>query len=311
MKTARSTFLDIRRLRTHVREWGRDGDPLLVLLHGWMDVSASFQFMVGALVGRWHVIAPDWRGFGLTARPTASPGVDGYWFPDYLADLDTILLRYAGVAETVHLVGHSMGGNIACLYAGVRPERVATLVSLEGFGLPRTKPEWAPARYAKWLDELRSPPTMTTYATREDVARRLMKNNPRLGEARAAFLAEHWAAPDDAGRFAILGDPAHKMANPMLYRIEEVLACWRAITAPVLWVAARDSDSFALWTKGDPAKEARLRADHAERLKAIAQLREVIVDDAGHMVHHDQPARCAQLIEAFIAEQVPRGQAAA
>ncbi len=285
-----------------MREWGRPGAPLLVLLHGWMDVSASFQFLVDALREDWHVIAPDWRGFGLTDRPTVAPGVDGYWFPDYLADLDALLLHYAGPTQAVHLVGHSMGGNVACLYAGVRPGRIATLVALEGFGLPRAKPEYAPKRFAQWLDELREPPAMITYATLDDVARRLQKNNPRLGDARARYLAEHWSRPNGQGRYEILGDPAHKRINPILYRVEEVLACWREITAPVLWVAARETELFQLWTKGDPEKEARLRADHAERRTHLKRVREVIIDQAGHMLHHDQPERCAQLIESFIAE---------
>ncbi|MCX8006223.1 MAG: alpha/beta fold hydrolase, partial [Burkholderiaceae bacterium] len=87
MKPSRSRFLEIRALRYHLREWGPAEAPLLVMLHGWMDVSASFQFVVDALRGEWHVVAPDWRGYGLTDRARA----DCYWFPDYLADLEFVL----------------------------------------------------------------------------------------------------------------------------------------------------------------------------------------------------------------------------
>ena len=105
------------------------------LLHGWMDVSASFQFLVDALERDWYVIAPDWRGFGLSEWAAG-----GYWFLDYLGDLD-VLLRLLAQDRSVNLVGHSMGGNVANLYAGVRPERVRKLALLEGFGLPRTTPD--------------------------------------------------------------------------------------------------------------------------------------------------------------------------
>ena len=141
MKASRSRFLPVRGLRYHLREWGQDAAPPLVLLHGWMDVSASFQFVVDEFERDWHVIAPDWRGYGLTDR---GPG-DCYWFPDFLADLEAILDAVSPNGQ-VTLVGHSMGGNIAGLYAGARPERVERLVLAEGFGMPPTVPEQAPKR---------------------------------------------------------------------------------------------------------------------------------------------------------------------
>jgi pimeloyl-ACP methyl ester carboxylesterase len=179
MTPSRSEFLTIRGLRTHVRHWGREGAPKLFMAHGWMDMSASFQFVVDALRGDWHVIAHDWRGFGLSQRS----GQDTYWFPDYFADLDAILDHYSP-HQAVNLLGHSMGGNIVSVYAGVRPERIAHLINLEGFGLPATKPEQAPGRYAKWLDELKAPAAMRGYAGVDAVAARLQKTNPPVECAR-------------------------------------------------------------------------------------------------------------------------------
>lgn len=65
-KASRSEFHPIRGLRYHVRTWGEPGSPSMFLLHGWMDVSASFQFLVDSFTRDWRVIAPDWRGFGLS-----------------------------------------------------------------------------------------------------------------------------------------------------------------------------------------------------------------------------------------------------
>ena len=291
MKPSRSEFLTVRGLRCHVRHWGRDGAPKLFMLHGWMDVSASFQFVVDCLQGDWHVIAPDWRGFGLSERN----GTDTYWFPDYLADLDAILRHYAPEGQ-VNLLGHSMGGNVVGLYAGVRPERIRRLINLEGFGLQASKPEQAPKRYAKWLDELQAPQEMRAYASVEAVAARLKKNNPRLTDARAAFLAQHWSGQNANGEWEILGDPVHKQAGPLLYRIEEVLACWQRITAPVLWVEADDTN---MWNWMGPKAEARIEIDR--RLGHLANVSCKMMADAGHMLHHDQPAALAQMLEQFLA----------
>jgi pimeloyl-ACP methyl ester carboxylesterase len=91
MKASHSEFVDRARPPAACAHLGgRSGAHLLVLLHGWCDVSASWQFVVDALAGDWRVVAPDWRGFGLSEWNN-----DVYWFPDYIADLDALLQRYS------------------------------------------------------------------------------------------------------------------------------------------------------------------------------------------------------------------------
>jgi pimeloyl-ACP methyl ester carboxylesterase len=259
-----------------------------------MDVSASFQFVVDALGGGWRIIAPDWRGYGLSDRAQA----DCYWFPDYLADLECVLDTIT--AEPVVLVGHSMGGNVALLYAGIRPDRVRAVINLEGFGLRETHASQAPGRYAQWLDELKVGATMRDYANAAEVAARLMRNNPRLTAERAAFLAHHWAQPSPDGRWAVAGDPAHRIVNPTLYRLDEVLACWQRITCPVLWVRAANTDvlRYVAETPAAAIAEVERRRGHVQDVESL------VVDDAGHMVHHDQPEQVAGAIADFIARRV-------
>ncbi len=288
MKPSHSHFHTIRGLRYHVRTWGEPHQPALVLLHGWMDVSASFQFLVDSFRNDWRVIAPDWRGFGLTGWVP-----DGYWFPDYYADLDALLDIYAPGAPA-DLVGHSMGGMIACTYAGIRPQRVAKVVSLEGFGLARTAPDLAPERCRRWLDELRAPPRFRSYKSFAEVAARLKRNNPRLTDDKAAFLAEHWAKQGPSGEITLVSDPRHKLVNPYLFRLEELLACWRQVSAPALWVFARESK------RGGYLRDAPEQL--AERKNAFRNFREAWLDDCGHMMHHDQPQRLAEIVESFLKE---------
>lgn len=298
-RPSRSEFRPVRGLSYHLRVWGEPDPqtPPLVLVHGWMDVSASWQFMVDALSQDRWIVAPDWRGFGLTRRD--GPPVDSYWFPDYLGDLDA-LLDDLSPAQPVDLVGHSMGGNVATVYAGVRPQRVRRLVNLEGFGMPATRAAQAPGRYAQWLDEIRDCRTgskgLQTYDDVQGVARRLMKTNPRLPADKAEWLAGHWAAPGPDGRWTILGDAAHKVVSAYLYRADEAVAVYERITAPTLSVTASD-DSLAQWWK-----DRYTLADYRERIRHIPHLHETELPDCGHMLHHDQPAELARRVEAFLAD---------
>jgi pimeloyl-ACP methyl ester carboxylesterase len=293
-RPAASRFAELRGLRHHVLEWGDAAlaspeRPTLVMLHGWMDVGASFQFVIDAMAEERHIVSMDWRGFGLTEWPAT----DSYWFADYLGDLDA-LLEHLDPAGPVDLLGHSMGGNIVSMYAGIRPARIRRLVNLEGFGLPASRPETAPDTYAHWLDELRQPARLRSYDSVEQVAQRLQQNNPLLRADRAAWLAGHWSRQRADGRWDILGDPAHKRRNPVQYQAQEVLACWRRITAPVLWVEGDRTDQHKRWG------ENYTRAEFDARLGVLANLRRHRLAPAGHMLHHDQPEALAALLEDFL-----------
>ena len=116
-------------------------------------------------------------GFGLSEW-----SADGYWFADYIADLDALLDHFTP-GEPVRLVGHSLGGNIVMLYAGIRPQRLARVVSLEGFGIPTESPDIAPDKFARWLDALKDP-----RASALSQSPRLPTNaeyNPRLSRDKA------------------------------------------------------------------------------------------------------------------------------
>ena len=295
-REARSRFVSARGLRHHVLEWGDarlagPARPTLVMLHGWMDVGASFQFVVDALPTARHAIALDWRGFGLSESPAA----DCYWFPDYLGDLEAVLDALLS-GQPVDLMGHSMGANVAMIYAGVRPERVRRLVSLEGFGMPETKPPQAPKRYAQWLDELKQPMALRPYDSLDAVAQRLRKTNPLLKPERAAWLASQWSKARGDGQRDILADPAHKRTNPVLYQKAEVLECWRHIAAPMLWVEGDRTDLTKWWGNRYP------RADFEARLAVVPQVERHLLSPAGHMLHHDQPEALAQRLDVFLTQ---------
>jgi pimeloyl-ACP methyl ester carboxylesterase len=296
MKPSESLIVRIRGLNYHVQKWGEANAPKLFMLHGWMDVGASFQFLVEALQRDWHVIAPDWRGFGLSEWST-----DGYWFADYIADLDALLDHFTP-GERARLVGHSLGGNIVMLYAGIRPQRVARVVSLEGFGIPAESPDIAPDKLAQWLDALKDPPSFRPYRNLAAAADQLQKNNPWLSRDKAEFLAAHWAKVQPDGSARLNSDPRHKLPFPTVYRMEEVLAIWKRISAPVLWVAATES-FIPKWLGAHPEGEAATDSlgEIRARLAQVPHGELATIGEAGHMLHLDRPEAVAAAIESFLA----------
>ena len=268
--------IEIRGVDYAVTEWGDDQSPLIVYLHGFADCGATFQFVVDELAEDWFVVAPDWRGFGETRLSAKA-----FWFPDYLADLDHLLQVYSPESP-VRLVGHSMGGNVAGLYAGVMPERVSAFINLEGFGLHDAPPEEAPGRYRDWLARSRVPPVETHRNDYATLAAAIQSRNGGMSSAQAEFVARCWAedAPDGTVRLRFC--PAHKLPNPVLYRRAEAEACWRKVTAAVLLVAGQRSDFGS--PEGLPFPRSRI----------------AWIKDAGHMLHFEQPALLARTIEEFL-----------
>ncbi len=269
----------IRGVQYAINEWGDASAPLLIYLHGWGDTGSTFQFVVDQLSDDWHVVAPDWRGFGRTRCSCSS-----YWFPDYLADLNELLAIYSP-NEPARLVGHSMGANVGALYAGTMPERVSAYVNIEGFGLTDSDATDAPARYRDWLQAMDEGPRFGTYPDFAALAARVRSRSPRMSEAAAEFVAREWGYLDD-GVIRIRADPRHKLPNPVLYRRDEARACWAATTAEVLVVTGTHSNL------------ARHVGTEADAMYPDAA-RETIAD-AGHMLHFEASQSLADAIGAFL-----------
>jgi len=335
--TARSEFINVRGLRHHIRRWasesrfastargdsGRpamDGDasassargargdsapnaasamqlPKLVLGHGWLDVSGTFDPLVRKLIelcpAPLEVLAPDWRGFGHTEWPQ-----DGYWFHDYVADIEVIIDHYSPDAPVL-LVGHSMGGQALSLYAGLRPRRVQQLVLLDALFLPDMPAERAPTRFRKWLDQLREPLAQKTYESFDDLAQRVRRSHPRLTPERALFVAHCWGREDGHGRISLCADPKHRLSGPGLYRAAESEAVWREVLAPTLFIDSGESEVAKSISAEELARRRGYFRDHQE----------VRIEGAGHMLHFDAPEATAAAIAAFLRPQParPRG----
>jgi pimeloyl-ACP methyl ester carboxylesterase len=290
MGMSRSSELTLRSGRHHLRHWGDEEAPLVLALHGWLDVSATFEFLAAALPPRWHVVAPDWRGYGRSEwqhRP--------YWWAEFMADLDELADRLSPDAP-LRIVGHSMGGNIATLWAAARPARVAQLVLLEAFGHPPDGELFPAAMYERWLDDARGPRPFPVYQDRAAFAARLMATNPRLGPARADRLAAGATRHHPDGGVVFDADPWHRSAfNHLIHSSDHFLGAWARIDAPVLWVTGDESETLEQLARSFGSDE-RLRS----RLRRIPRLQAHELARAGHHVQHDQPEALAALIDGFL-----------
>ncbi len=279
------SFVRANGLRHHVLRWVPHGDavaaPPLVLCHGFLDQSWSWREVAERLCAAGRlVLAFDWRGHGRSDRI----GAGGYYhFPDYLLDLDELLPQLHD--GPVHLVGHSMGGVAATLYAATRPERLCSLASVEGLGPEAVAVEQAPERARQWLEAVaavRSAPPRPI-ASREEAARRMRLGNPELPAALLPRLLEHAVRPvpgRDEGFFWHF-DPLHRTPAPMPFRTELFEAFARRLRIPVLLVQG---------------ERGHHPSDEARRLSAFPAewtFRRV-VPEAGHMVHWQAPERLAE-----------------
>lgn len=288
---SRSEFLDIRGVTYHVRRWGSPDAPTLVLLHGWLDISASYQFLVDALCGKWNIIAPDWCGFGLSGNRNGA-----YGYPDYVADLDLLMDHYSN-SEAVTIIGHSMGGNVAGIYAGVRPERINKLITLEGFGpVPPLDGDTDRKRMRNWLNGVKSGKRRSSFRSLDEFAERLMKSNPLLSQTQAGFIAQSFSRPLTDHAVEIAADPAHqRFVAPPRATFEFYLSCWEHIRSPVLWIAASNSHIFKAFNDTPQG-----RALYNSALNSFNQVTEVVMENASHNLHHDCPEQLAKLIEMFV-----------
>lgn len=280
----------LRDWRIQVREWAGKADaPTLFLLHGWADTSATFQFLADQLPDDWHLIAPDLRGFGGSQRAGAT-----YWFAEYLADLESLLNAMLPENEPALLLGHSLGGNIAMFYAGVRPARVRAVISLDAFGLPDMPPELAPRRMAAWLDQMAAPVGFRVYPDFDALAARLRLENPHTPEERIRYLAQALGARGEDGQVHLAMDPAHRYFSPALYRAGEAHAYWRQVCAPTLWIVQEDAQWRRTMLKLDDAQ-------YRAATECFRDFEEVRLPACGHNMHHSRPEAVAQAVVRFLA----------
>ena len=284
----RDKFLDHQGLRLHYLEWGHPTAEPLVLVHGFLDQAHSWKRFVTAFQERFHeplwIVAPDCRGHG----DSDWVGAGGYYhFPDYVRDLDSIIQELG--AKTIKLIGHSMGGTISLLYSGTFPARVSKLVLIEGIGPVGMNFSEAPTRMEKWISETyqRGRRHFREYSSTEAGARQLQQTNPRLDEELALELAQSGMKPSSNGKWVWKFDPLHRTTSPQPFYSAQAIEFLRRIECPVLIIDGKESRHTE-------------RPDKDQRLEVLRRKYFAEIENAGHMVHQDNPRALAQVVFEFL-----------
>ena len=284
----REKSIDAAGLIIHYLEWGEPAGELIVLVHGFLDHAHSWCPFVTSLQGKskkplW-IVAPDCRGHG----DSGWVGAGGYYhFPDYVFDLHCLIENLG--ASRLGLIGHSMGGTISFLYTGTFPQRVASLVLIEGLGPPGSNFFDAPSRMEKWISDVRGRRRnhFRQYTSVEAGARQLQENNPRLTSEFASELAQTGMKQTAAGKWVWKFDPLHRTTAPQPFYTEQAIEFLRRIECSTLTIQGKESHQ---------AK----RTDKQRRFEAISKRRHVVIENAGHMVHQDNPEALAQTVSDFL-----------
>ena len=276
----RERFVSIRGLNVCLCEWGQVGDPIVICLHGYLDQGAAWA-RVGERFAEqgFHFIAPDARGHGCSDH---APEGSDYHFPDYLSDLDG-LLDELDLSE-IFLIGHSMGGTVASLYAGVRPERITALGVVEGLGPPEEDLSSLADKIRLHLDQIRSLKPHRVMKDTAAAAERLRRLSPGLSTEFSESLSARSTVEVDGG-VVWRWDPLHRTRIPSVFSKESYIAALRRITAPVALVYGD-----AGWYKFPdlPEREAALKDFKRHTLPG------------GHNLHIDAPEAMADIfIDAF------------
>jgi pimeloyl-ACP methyl ester carboxylesterase len=276
-----------QRLRLHYVDWGNPDAPPLLLLHGGRDHCRNWDWVAEALRDEWHIIAPDLRGHGDSQwSPDGS-----YWMAGYLYDVAQLVHQQRLAPVTI--IAHSLGGVIALRYAGIYPDAVKKLVSIEGLGPPparlKEREKDIATRMDEWIREQRtlSGRLPRKYASIEDAFKRMQEENPHLTAEQARHLTVHGVNQNEDGTYSWKFDNYVRAWAPYDMRGRDIQLLWSRIACPTLLMYGTES-----WA-GNP--EADGRARHFRHAQVVG------VDRAGHWLHHDRLDEFLRIVRGFLA----------
>lgn len=276
-----------QRLRLHYVDWGNQGAPPLLLIHGGRDHCRNWDWVAQELRRDYHVLAPDLRGHGDSQWMIGGH----YSMIDYVYDIAQLVHQKQETPITI--IGHSLGGSISLQYSGVYPRNVTKVVSIEGLGpspdlISQRTSRGPQDRMREWIRSVRgfAGRAPRRYASVEEAVERMREANPHLSAEQATHLTIHGTNQNEDGTYSWKFDNYVRGFSPYSFNQQEAHELWARIECPTLLV--RGAESWA----GDPEKDGRIRP--------FRNATSVTVPGAGHWVHHDRLDAFLQTLDPFL-----------
>jgi pimeloyl-ACP methyl ester carboxylesterase len=261
-------------LTLHALEWSREGVPL-VLVHGFGNEAHLWDDFAPKVAGHYRVIALDLRGHGDSDWDPESR----YDYSHHVADLEAVV-KELGIDRMV-LVGFSLGGRVAMLYAGLHPEHLAGLVIVDS----------APELDARGTTRIRmevaehQDPAFATVAEYENI---LAHNYPVASPAAIKRMARHALRQREDGKWVLKMDTAYRGASGPRLGADEMAAREEGHMKK-MWAALEKMPCPTLVVRG--AASDIMSPDVADRMvdEVIPNATLAVVPQAGHSVMTDNP----------------------
>lgn len=268
--------------------FGDESHPVILATHGWLDNAASFV-PLASLLERFYIVAIDFAGHGLSQpRPVGAH----YHFLDNIYDMHALIETQKW--DDVILMGHSMGGILASIYASTFPEKVSALITLESFGALTKEEESSPQQLHDAIE------------SRMSVVSKSVKHPPNFEIAVQARLAAGKMAHSSAellmqrnvkevdGELQWRTDPRLRTLSPLRMTEKQAVAFLSGIKCPTLSILGVDGFS-------------ELKESQATRSRHIEHFH-FAECEGGHHFHMDFPACTAKHVFTFFNKVLKKDQ---
>ena len=270
-------YLNINTLKLCIQQYGESSKPPLLILHGWLDHSGSWEAVARRLSDKHCVFILDQRGHG---KSDFAPPSTHYHFPDYVADVQT-LVQTLNLSD-FNLIGHSMGGTVASLYSAFAHPKPKQLILIEGLGPPHETDSIATQRYQQHLSQRREESSHKTMPSLEAAATKLQRTHPYLHKSLSLKLADRLTIQRPDG-FQWRWDPRHKHRSAVGFHLPRHLRMLSSITSPTTLIFGEQSWYIQM-------------SDLEERIESLSAPINRHILNTGHSPHLEQPILLGELL---------------